>query len=221
MQWNRGSGASMIRLHDYWRSGAAYRVRIALNLKGLSHELVAHDLRTGAQRDPAFLKVNPQGLVPALEMDGFQLTQSLAIIEWLDERHPAVSLLPAVPEQRAIVRSMAQIICCDIHPLNNLRVLNALRSNFQADEQAISAWIRSWIDEGFSALEALIRRHGGCFAFGNEPSFVDCCLVPQVYSASRFQIDTSMYPAIHEIWQRCNSLEAFEKAHPSQQPGSS
>ena len=199
MQWNRGSGASMIRLHDYWRSGAAYRVRIALNLKGLSHELVAHDLRTGAQSDPAFLKVNPQGLVPALEMDGFQLTQSLAIIEWLDERHPAVPLLPAVPEERAIVRSMAQIICCDIHPLNNLRVLNALRGDFRADEDAISAWIGRWINEGFSAIEALIGRHGGRFAFSDEPSLVDCCLVPQVYSALRFQIDISMYPAIGEM----------------------
>jgi maleylpyruvate isomerase len=211
----------MIHFHDYWRSGAAYRVRIALNLKGLSHEVIDHDLRTGEHRDPTYLLVNPQGLVPALEVDGCHLTQSLAIIEWLEERYPAVPLLPSVPEARAIVRGMAQIICCDIHPLNNLRVLNALRSNFQADEQAISAWIGRWIDEGFSALEALIKLHGGDFAFGNEPSIVDCCLVPQVYSASRFKMDTSIYPKIHKIWQRCNSLEAFDKAHPSQQPGSS
>ena len=141
--------------------------------------------------------------------------------KWLDERHPAVPLLPAVPEERAIVRSMAQIICCDIHPLNNLRVLNALRGDFRADEDAISAWIGRWINEGFSAIEALIGRHGGRFAFSDEPSLVDCCLVPQVYSALRFQIDISMYPAIAQVLQSCNLIEAFAKAHPSQQSGAS
>jgi len=211
----------MIRLHDYWRSGAAYRVRIALNLKGLSHEVVAHDLRAGEQRDPAFLKVNPQGLVPALDVDGLQLTQSLAIIEWLEERYPAVPLLPSDPEARAIARGMAQIICCDIHPLNNLRVLNALRADFGADEEAINIWTGRWINDGFSALEALIGQYGGRFAFGDEPSLVDCCLIPQVYSAARFQIDISNYPAIGEVFERCTLINAFSKAHPSQQPGGS
>ncbi len=210
----------MIRLHDYWRSGAAYRVRIALNLKGLVHEVLSHDLRTGAQRDPSFLAVNPQGLVPALEVDGVHLTQSLAIIEWLEERYPAVPLLPSDPESRAIVRGMAQIICCDIHPLNNLRVLNALRSDLQAEDAAISAWIGRWIGEGFVALEALIHRHGGRFAFGDTPGLVDCCLIPQVYSAERFDVSLKAFPAIRAVTEQAKALTAFANAAPELQAGS-
>ena len=158
----------MIRLHDYWRSGAAYRVRIALHLKGIAYDIAAHDLRCGDQRAPDYLAVNPQGLVPALDTGTATLTQSLAILEWLDERYPAVPLLPADAESRAIVRGMAQIVCCDIHPLNNLRVLTALRRDLGASEEQVEAWIGRWIGEGFAALEVLIARHGGAYAFGDQ-----------------------------------------------------
>lgn len=210
----------MIRLHDYWRSGAAYRVRIALNLKGVPYEALSHDLRTGAQRDPSFLSVNPQGLVPALEMNGACLTQSLAIIEWLEERYPEVPLLPSDAESKAIVRGMAQVICCDIHPLNNLRVLNALRNDFGADEAAVNEWIAHWIRDGFVALEALIDKHGGQFAFGDTVGLVDCCLVPQVYSADRFEVSLEAFPAIKEVTKNARAIAAFADAAPEQQAGS-
>ncbi len=210
----------MMRLHDYWRSGAAYRVRIALNLKGLVYEALSHDLRTGAQRDPSFLAFNPQGLVPALEADGLCLTQSLAIIEWLDECYPAIPLLPSNPDNRAIVRSMAQIVCCDIHPLNNLRVLNALRSDLRADEATVSGWIGRWISDGFVALEAMIQKHGGHFAFGDTPSLVDCCLVPQIYSADRFAVPLEAFPSIRAVTNNAKALTAFADAAPERQAGS-
>ncbi|MFN5779656.1 MAG: maleylacetoacetate isomerase [Novosphingobium sp.] len=205
----------MIRLHDYWRSGAAYRVRIALNLKGLPCEALSHDLRTGAQRDPSFLSVNPQGLVPALEMNGACLTQSLAIIEWLEERYPEVPLFPSDAESRG----MAQVVCCDIHPLNNLRVLNALRNDFGADEAAVNDWIARWMRDGFVALEALIDKHGGQFAFGDTVGLVDCCLVPQVYSADRFEVSLEAFPAIKEVTKNARAIAAFADAAPEQQAG--
>lgn len=209
----------MMRLHDYWRSGAAYRVRIALNLKGLAYEALSHDLRTGAQRDPSFLALNPQGLVPALETDGLCLTQSLAIIEWLDECYPAIPLLPSDPDNRAIVRSMAQIVCCDIHPLNNLRVLNVLRGDLRADETTVSGWIGRWISDGFVALEAMIQKHGGRFAFGDKPSLVDCCLVPQVYAADRFAVPLEALPSIKAVTSNAKALKAFADAAPERQGG--
>ena len=209
----------MIRLHDYWRSGAAYRVRIALALKGVAFDRVAHDLRTGAQRAGAYRSLNPQGLVPALETDGGDvLTQSPAILEWLEETYPHPPLLPAAPGARAVVRSMAATIACDIHPLGNLRVQQALRGDFGADAEAVNRWIGRWIAEGFAALEAAIARHGGGFAFGDTPTLADCHLVPQVYSAERHAVDLSPYPCLMAAADRARALPAFAAAHPSVQP---
>jgi len=209
----------MIRLHDFWRSGAAYRVRIALHLKGIAYDIAAHDLRSGEQRAPDYLAVNPQGLVPALDTGTAALSQSLAILEWLDERYPEVPLLPADAEGRAIVRGMAQIICCDIHPLNNLRVLTALRRDLGASEEQVEAWIGRWIGEGFAALEVLIARHGGAYAFGDQPGMVDCCLVPQVYSARRFNVPLDRFPLIVAVTARGEAHPAFAAAEPHRQPG--
>jgi len=209
----------MIRLHDYWRSGAAYRVRIALHLKGIAYDIAAHDLRCGDQRAPDYLAVNPQGLVPALDTGTATLSQSLAILEWLEERYPAVPLLPADAESRAIVRGMAQIVCCDIHPLNNLRVLTALRRDLGASEEQVEAWIGRWIGEGFAALEVLIARHGGAYAFGDQPGLVDCCLVPQVYSARRFNVLLGRFPLIEAVAARAEAHHAFAAAAPQRQPG--
>jgi len=200
-------------LHGYWRSSAAYRVRIALNLKGLDYAQITHDLRTGAQRDPAYAALNPQGRVPTLDADGLMLTQSLAIIEWLEETYPTPRLLPATANDRAIVRAMAQLVACDIHPLNNLADLQVLRSRLDADEDALNAWIAL----GFDALETMIERHGGTFAFGNNPSLADCCLIPQVASAHRFKVDLSAYPRIAAIADHCATLLPFSGAQPDHQ----
>lgn len=208
---------SRLTLHGYWRSGAAYRVRIALSLKRLPYESRTHDLRTGAQRDPAYLAHNPQGLVPTLETQTIRLTQSPAILEWLDERYPVPPLLPTAPDQRAIVRSMAAIVCCDIHPLNNLRVLNALRQDLGASEAQVSRWIGGWITSGFEALERAIETHGGAYSVGDSPTLADCCLVPQVYSARRFAVDLSAFPRITAVDHRCGELEAFAQARPEAQ----
>ncbi len=205
-------------LHGYWRSGAAYRVRIALALKGVAYDQVTHDLRTGAQASDAYRALNPQALVPALETDGDVLTQSPAILEWLEERYPAPALLPAAPTDRAVVRAMVATVACDIHPLNNLRVLQALRRDLGADEEAVAAWMARWIGEGFAALEVMITRHGRGFAFGDTPTFADCCLVPQVYSAERFAIDLTPYPQLMAAVDRARALPAFQAAHPDRQP---
>ncbi len=208
----------MIVLHGYWRSGTSYRVRIALNLKGIVHEQVAHDLRTGAQREPAYRALNPQGLVPALEVDGAVLTQSPAILEWIEERHPEPPLLPADPIERAVVRAMAAIVACDIHPLNNPRVLRTLRRAHGADEAAIARWTGRWIGDGFAALETLIQRHGGRFAFGDEPTLADCHLVPQLYSAERFGVELSRFPLLVAAAEAAGALAPFAAAHPDRQP---
>nr|WP_221234688.1 maleylacetoacetate isomerase [Sphingomonas aerophila] len=205
-------------MHGYWRSSAAYRVRIALNLKGLEFSQANHDLRTGAQRAESFQALNPQGLVPALELDGEAFTQSSAIIELLDELHPEPPLLPREPQARARARAMAALIACDIHPLNNLRVLSVLRQEFGAGEDQVSHWIARWITEGFAALEPLIARHAGAFAFGDQPGIVDCHLVPQVYSAERFKVDLSPYPRLHAVADHASAHPAFAAAHPSGQP---
>lgn len=207
-----------IVLHGYWRSGTSYRTRIALNLKGLEYAQVTHDLRTGAQRDPAYLALNPQGLMPALEADGDVFTQSTAILEWLEERHPTPPLLPPDPNGRAHVRAMMALVACDIHPLNNLRVLNTLRQDFGASSEQVSGWIARWIADGFTALETLIERHGNGFAYGSTPTLADCCLVPQVYSAQRFKVDLTPYPRIRAVAEAAQSLPAFAAAHPDQQP---
>ena len=208
----------MIRLHGYWRSTASYRVRIALALKGLDYAQSPHDLRTGAQREADFLALSPQGLVPALESDGTVLTQSLAIIEWLDETFPAPPLLPPDSAGRATVRAMAQIVACDIHPLNNLRVLTALREDLGADEAAVSRWIARWITEGFAALETLVARHAGLFAYGDTPSLADCCLVPQLFAAERFDVDVTPFPRLVAAAEHARELDAFKQAAPALQP---
>jgi len=207
-----------LKLHGYWRSGAAYRVRIALNYKDLGYSQIAHDLRKGEQHDPAYRERAPQGLVPLLEAGDFAVGQSLAIIEWLEERYPDPPLLPAGPNNRAIVRAMAATIACDIHPLNNLRVLNALRSEFQADRGQVLAWTQRWIADGFAALETMVARHGGAFAYGNHPTIADCFLVPQFYSAERFEVDLGPYPELRARVERAIDLPAFAAAHPSVQP---
>jgi len=207
-----------LTLHGYWRSTTAYRVRIALALKGIAYEQVAHDLRTGAQRKAEYRTLNPQGLVPALETDDVVLTQSPAILEWIDEVYPDPPLLPAGANGRAIVRAMAATVACDIHPVNNLRILNALRTEFGADEAAVNRWIARWIGDGFAALETLIARYGDGFAFGATPTIADCHLVPQVYSAERFGVDLSPYPKLKAAAENACALPAFAAAHPDLQP---
>ena len=206
-------------LHGYWRSTTSYRVRIALNLKQCSYEQRTHDLRTGAQRDARYLALNPQGLVPALEIgDGTILTQSPAILEWLDASYPAPPLLPADPAKAAIVRSIAAAIGCDIHPVNNLRILDALRTDFAATPGQVSAWITRWMTAGFDAIEPHIARHGDGYAFGATPTLADCYLVPQVYAAERFAIDLAHYPRLAAAAANAATLPAFAAAHPDMQP---
>lgn len=209
---------SDIVLHGYWRSSAAYRVRIALELKGLAYAQVTHDLRRGEQREPAFQALAPQGLVPAVEAFGSSLTQSPAILEWLEERWPKPALLPEDPGHRAIVRAMAALIGCDVHPLNNLRVLDRLRASLGASPEQVNAWIAHWIGEGFAALEKLIAAHGAGLAFGAYPTLADCYLVPQLYSAERFDVDLAPYPLVVAAGERARALPAFAAAHPAVQP---
>lgn len=204
-------------LHGYWRSGTSYRTRIALNLKGVAYEQAPVDLRAGDQASAAYRALNPQGLVPAIEFEGRVLAQSPAILEWLEERWPEPPLLPADPDDRAQVRSMAAIVGCDIHPLNNLRVLKAIRG-LGADEAASNAWAGRWIAAGFDALEAAIGRHGGGWAWGEAPTLADCYLIPQVYSARRFAVDLEPWPLIRAIDARAVGHPAFAAAHPDRQP---
>ena len=205
-------------LHGYWRSGTSYRTRIALELKGLPYEQRGIDLRQGAQRSDAYLALNPQGLVPALEVDGAVLTQSPAILEWLEEAHPVPPLLPADPVGRATVRAMAALVGCDIHPLNNLRVGKALRETFGADQAAIDAWAARWIAPGFAALEAQVARHGCGWCFGGFPTLADCYLIPQIYSARRFNVALDAFPRLLAIEAAAADHPAFVAAHPDNQP---
>jgi maleylpyruvate isomerase len=205
-------------LHNYWRSGTSYRTRIALNLKGLTYEQRAYDLRAGAQNDAAYKALNPQMMVPALEVDGTLLTQSPAILEWLEERYPEPPLLPKGADERAAVRAMAALIGCDIHPLGNLRVAGQLRTEFGADSAAVKRWTARWIGDGFGALETLIERHGGRFAYGDTPTLVECYLVPQLYSAERFDVDVSPYPRLLAAANTARALPEVEAAHPDRQP---
>jgi maleylacetoacetate isomerase len=206
-------------LHSMWRATAPYRVRIGLHLKGLDYGYVPVDLVGGETRGPAYRGLNPQSLVPALETDGGVLTQSLAILEWLEETHPEPPLLPRDPGERAIVRAMAAIVACDIHPLNNLRVLKALADLGHpmggADQLA---WGAGWINDGFAALEPMVARHGRGFAFGDTPGLADCCLIPQLWSSSRFSVDLAPYPALAAVAARAAEHPAFVAAHPERQP---
>lgn len=206
--------APRLTLFDYWRSGAAYRTRIALNLKGLAYQRIPVDLRDGEQSAPAYLAVNGQGLVPTLEIDGRRLSQSPAILEWLEEVYPDPPLLPKAPLDRAIVRAMAAVIGCDIHPLNNLRVQQRLRGSLHASEAEVSAWIDRWIRAGFEGLEPLVATHGGLYAFGDRPTFADCYLAPQVYSAERFKVDLTDFPTLRRVVDQALQHPAFAAAHP-------
>jgi maleylpyruvate isomerase len=207
-----------MRLYDYWRSSAAYRVRIALNFKGLTYEQVAVDLRAGAQRTPEFLEINPQGLVPVLEDDGVRLTQSLPILNYLEERYPEPALLPKDAAGRATSRAIAVAIACEIHPLNNLRVLQYLERDLGLGEAQRLVWYHHWLSEGFRAIEAMLGRSAGDFCVGDAPSLADVCLVPQVYNARRYEYDLAPYPIIRLIDERCRKIDAFARAAPERQP---
>ena len=211
-----------MRLYSYWRSSSAYRVRIALNLKGLEYELhPVHLVRNGGeQHSERYRRINPQELVPALQCQGEVITQSAAIIEFLEERWPAPSLLPAEPCARARVRSLAQLIACEIQPLNNLRVLGQLRQRFGADEQQVRSWYLHWLEAGFSAFEAELERNAATadFCSGDAPGLADAFLVPQVYNARRFDFDLTAYPTIARIDANCASRPEFIAAAPENQP---
>ncbi|WP_299307366.1 maleylacetoacetate isomerase [uncultured Croceicoccus sp.] len=205
-------------LHGYWRSGTSYRTRIALELKRLEYGQVTHDLRTGAHRLETYRSMAPQGLVPVLEEGGYYLPQSPAILEFLEERYPEPPLLPTNHYERATVRAMCAVIGCDIHPLNNLRVLSAIRDDFGADDDAVKAWATKWIASGFEALEEMIIKHGNKYAFGNSPTMVECYLVPQVYSAERFGVDMAPYPKLMRVVEHARNNAQIAAAHPDRQP---
>jgi maleylpyruvate isomerase len=207
-------------LHDYWRSSAAFRVRIALALKGIEAERRYVHLRKGEQRAPGYLAKNPQGLVPMLEDGAFVLTQSLAIIEYLDETHPAPPLLPDAPAERAWVRALALAVACDIHPLDNLRVLGYLARELHADEPARDRWYAHWVAEGLAAIEKMLaeRPGPGPFCLGDVPTIADICLVPQVFNAWRFKVPVAACPHVLAVVDECLKRPAFDLSQPSKQP---
>jgi maleylpyruvate isomerase len=206
-----------MKLHGYFRSSASYRVRIALNLKGLTADHLAHHLRKGEQRDPAYLAINPQGLVPALDDGGAILTQSLAIIEWLDETHPEPALLPKDPLRRAKVRAFAMALACDTHPLQNLKILARLRQLGLPEEQ-VTEWA-AWANrEGLAACEALIAGEAGPFCFGATPTIADLCLIPQLANARRFGVALEAFPRLLQAETAARAVKAFADAAPDRQP---
>jgi maleylacetoacetate isomerase len=211
-----------MKLYTYFRSSAAYRVRIALNVKGLSYESVSKDLRNqaGEHRRSEYLSLNPQGLIPALEHEGRVLSQSLAIVEYLDERFPEPPLLPRGPADRALVRALALGVACDMHPLNNLRVLNYLRDELKQDEDSVNRWYAHWVAEGFRGLEEMAKRSSGdCrHCFGSAVTVADIFLVPQMFNARRFKCDVSPYPTLVSIASHLEQLPAFHAARPDAQP---
>jgi maleylacetoacetate isomerase len=206
-----------LKLYSSWRASAPYRVRIGLHLKGLDYDCIPVDLAGSEQHKAPYRAVNPQRLTPTLLADDATLTQSLAILEWLDETHPEPPLLPKAPLDRAVVRGMAEIVACDIHPINNLRVLRALEA-MGVEAASIQTWARRWITDGFNVLETLIAKHGGGWAFGDTPTIADCCLIPQIYNSQRFGVDLAPYPAIRSCSQRAAEHPAFIAAHPNRQP---
>ena len=210
-----------MKLYGFFASSAAFRVRIALNLKGLSYEQASIHLRRGEQQTPDYLALNPQALVPALVDDDQVFIQSLAIVEYLDETHPSPPLLPGHPADRARVRALAQLIACDIHPIDNLRVLRYLRKPLGHDQGTIETWFNHWIGEGFRSLEHILASDGqtGRFCHGDEPTLADICLVPQVFNAKRYEsFDLKPFPTIMRIFEACMKRDAFDKAQPSMQP---
>jgi len=208
-----------VKLYTYFRSSAAFRVRIALNLKGLDYEPVFVHLAKGEHRKPDYAKVNPQALVPTLELeDGTRLNQSLAIIEYLDETHPQKPLVPKDPLARARVRSLSYLVASEIHPLNNLRVLQHLKRALGQSEEEVNAWYRHWIADGLAKLEEELKGKTGKYCYGETPSMADCCLVPQIFNAKRYNCDLAPYPTTMRIFDACMKLEAFERAQPAKQP---
>ena len=209
-----------MKLFGYFRSSAAFRVRIALNLKGLAHEDAFIHLRRGDQRGDAYRTVNPQGLVPALEIDGHTLIQSMAIVEYLDETHPEPAFLPPDPAGRARVRALADIVACDIHPINNLRVLRYLSRPLGHEQEVIETWYNHWITAGFEALERLLAANPrtGDFCDGDRPGLADIALAPQVFNSERYRLDLSAYPTITRVYANCMKLDAFARAYPDNQP---
>jgi maleylpyruvate isomerase len=210
----------MMKLYNYFRSGTSYRTRIVLNLKGLKYEYVPVSLIKGEQHSAAFDAINPMHGVPVLEVDGMRIAQSPAIIEYLEETHPTPPLLPKDPVNRAHVRAMAAIVGCDMHPLNNLRVMNYLREEFGQHTEGLNKWAARWLKSGFDAIEALLRadktRKGFCF--GGAPTIADAYLVPQTFTAQRLKFDLAPYPEIMKVIGTCNAIPAFADAHPSKQP---
>ncbi|HEU0310388.1 MAG TPA: maleylacetoacetate isomerase [Sphingomicrobium sp.] len=204
-------------LYDYFRSSASYRVRIALNLKGISYEQRPVSLIQGAQNDPAYKALNPQGLVPMLEIDGHRLTQSLSIIVYLDQIYPDPPLMPRDPADGAHVRALALAVACDIHPLNNLRVLKYLKNDLAVSEEAKDEWYRHWVAEGLAALEEMARPRAGAFLFGDSPTIADICLVPQLYNARRFSVPVSDFPTLRRADETASAHAAFAAAHPDRQ----
>lgn len=203
-----------LRLFDYFRSSACYRVRIALNLKGLEYESVPVDLVEGGQKGPAYRAVNPQGLIPALEIDGHILVQSLAIIDYLDSTRPEPPLVPDDPADAAHVRALALVVACDVHPLNNLRVLKYLSGPLGQPQEARDSWYRHWVGEGLAALEAMAAPRAGRFLFGDAPTLADVCLVPQMFNARRFEVPLDGYPTLARADAEAGRIEAFAAAHP-------
>jgi maleylacetoacetate isomerase len=207
-----------MKLYTYYRSSASYRVRIALNLKGISYLSAPVNLLEAQQKGSQYLANNPQGLIPALELDdGNVISQSTAILEWLEETHPGCPLLPEDPLARSSVRSLVNHIACDIHPLLNLSVLVYLQQSLDADQAQVDQWYSHWINRGFASIEAVAREGNGLYCLGDEPGMTDCYLIPQIYNALRFNVDVNAYPALLSVYHHCNSLEAFQRAHPDQQ----
>jgi maleylacetoacetate isomerase len=204
-------------LYDYYRSSAAYRVRIGLNLKGIEYESRPINLLEGEQKSDEYRALNPQGFVPMLEIDGLRLTQSLAILNYLDLRFPTQPLLPARAAERAHVVAMAMMIACDIHPLNNLRVLKYLKSPLGHSQEEVDSWYAHWIGEGLPALETFAAPRSGKFLFGDAPTAADICLVPQLYNARRFNVPLDDYPTLLRADENASKLDAFARAHPDRQ----
>jgi maleylacetoacetate isomerase len=203
-----------IILHDYFRSSAAWRVRIVLALKRVAYEHVAVNLLANEQRDPAYLAINPQGIVPTLEIDGLTLTQSLAIIDYLDARFPDPPMVPRDAAARSRVLAKALVIAADIHPINNLRVLRYLKHELGADDAARDAWYAHWVHEGFGALETMARADGTAFLSGDTPGIADACLIPQLFNARRFKVNVEVYPTLLAIEEKALAIDAFASTHP-------
>ena len=208
-----------MKLYTYFRSSAAFRVRIALHLKGIAYEPAFVHLAKGEHLQPAYAKINPQGLLPALQVDGTLLAQSIAIMEYLEETHAQPPLLPADPLARARVRSLSLIVACEIHPLNNPRVLKYVKNALGHSQDEVNAWYRHWIADGLAKLEAELARPGtGRHCHGDTPTMADCCLVPQIFNAQRFECDLKPYPTLMRVFDACMQLDAFDRAQPSKQP---